>query len=193
MDLQVEEKPMTATERKALEKLIDGDFDALDRDLQQMAVEARAKAEEDVRESFAPRSQMVVDAQEELNTLTDEYNDDTNTLQRRFRDDKFALIARWKEQDVIWQDKKSNYGAGAVEGFTFDGLDDAITNSNRQVNAELSNARRVLEKERTKAQREVLLGGLVSSQARALIEGIPSATALFAAAMEERKELESGK
>ena len=177
-------KPLTATERKSLERLVDNDYEALKGEIRAHAQKAIAEEKARVKEEFATRVGDVDTAQQELQTLTDTYEDAKTELERAYNADKSELISRWRGRSIIYTSSRYE-----KDNFTYEGLQNALNQVDEEVGTRLNEAIRRAERGRIDAQRKVLLGGLASPQALELVASIPSAVSVFQA---ETKELTSG-
>lgn len=164
-----EDPPLKATERKALEKLVDNDFAALKVELQALAANTEVEREKEIRADFAARGADITQAQEETRALVAQFRLELGRLRDRYR----ALGVVRKDVNYNTETIKVN------EDYEHQGLTDALGMMRREVNGQLQNAMRLAERERVNTQRQVLLASLGSPEALALVESIPSASDLL--------------
>jgi hypothetical protein len=176
-------KALNATERRALEKLIDNDFSALKAEVGQMAMDVKADREAAIKEQYASRGADVAAAVEE-----------TKQLEAKFRTELRSLRDRWEAQGIVLdRDYYGRHSGGELalnDGYSHTGLKEAIAQMYREVERDQHRAMTIAERQRVQTQRKVLLASITSDEALQLVEEIPSAHALLMQAQEEvQKEL----
>lgn len=181
---------MTATERKSLERLIDNDFDQVLAEVNTLANKAAHDVEVKIRDEYAARSVDIDTATAELQEIERKHADAVLELNRQMQDKRSEVIARYRDDGLTFV----NTGRGGSGTFAPAGLDEALAEGRAEVEQRRMAVRTRLNKERSDAHRKVLLGGLESAQALALVEGIPTAEALYAlVGGTTAPELEEGK
>jgi hypothetical protein len=154
-------RPISTTERKALEKLVDEDFSILRGDLQQIAGEAKeAKAEAIRKEQRA----VIAKARKTEDQIRD--------ICRKARDEGFELKTRYSDDFTITVTAKS--------------VDAEIDKAGREIVAELAVANQILSRRQHETHRS-LLKATLSADAVALLDELPSAEALMREAVSARR------
>lgn len=156
------EKPVTATERKSLEKLIEADYAILGR-------EVRSRANEITR------------------VKVEQINEDNvhNTREAgAIRDRILKLVEDAREAG--FEVKFTNYGDGVTVKSLH--LDETTSKASAEIDADMHRALRLLDMKKNTALRE-LLRITVSDAARGLLDEMPTAREIFAEALRDQKEL----
>lgn len=163
-------RPLSATASRALQKLIDNDFDNVKAEIIAYAEEVQDRRTEEVKaewvEKTAAAEQFRIRAQE----LVDNYIRETDALKN---------IARMASVAVYIPNFRSGYSRNDTEvSVDVVGLDTAIGEVVRLTNREKNRALAALERERNTAQRKVLLA-TITTEAEAVLGQIPNAADMF--------------
>lgn len=165
MTAQIQKK-VTATERKALDKLLDEDFGILRGDLNRMAQEAQDNVRKDVEESSKAR---LTQARKIENKIKD--------LVRDAADKDFRVV-----------NPNDRYNPSATVVFQVNDLEveKAISKALTVVSRRLSGAVTLLARKQHQARRNMLIAS-ISDEAVAILDALPSAETLMAEVAAEQK------
>lgn len=214
-DAKVATKPLSATQAKNLEKVINNDFDTVAAELRAAAADARVKAQAEVEAQYNVTEEEVAAIRAEIVELSKAQTIADNELSARHREEKEALVEaqRAEAQDLYNRitarnleiqtstryggsttlDASSVTDAQILVGAKFipAGKTEALKVAVAKVEAQIERATLLLQRERLNAQRKVLLSSIVGDEAVALLESIPAAKDLFATALVEAEAVKA--
>lgn len=165
-------KPMSATQQRRLEKLVDNDFQALQAEIDQMAADLAKEKRHELTKEWNDRG-----------SNADAYVTRAQTLVREHRSAVEALVIDARSKGVeltVPEEYRSQEIKAKVAG-----LKDAISTAERDIEADRRRALNYLERARLTAQKKVLIAG-ITEEGFALLQEIPDARTLLMRAQQER-------
>lgn len=165
------DKPLNASERKALKDLVDNDFAALKQEIRRFASDA----------TTAKRNEVMADW-EAKGARKQEFLNRANDLRRTYAENVITLKA---EADAAGIELTRLEGGGYTPQVTVKGLEEALRLVSNEIASEMDRALMTLERQRLTAQRQVLLAG-ITAEALNLLGEIPTAAQLMTEAALDR-------
>jgi hypothetical protein len=171
-----EERPMTPGERQALSRIIKNTFETLMSELETLRLNAIADAErefnERVMETSGRRSELVAKATEEAIRINAEFK----KIEEEIRAEGF---------DVEWDNYyRPSYRNSAVVKVTDKHHRLLMEQRKRDIDNQYRKAVEILRRKKLDADKDLLLTAIKTEEAKAFMDSLPSATSLFALALE---------
>lgn len=172
-------KPLGITEKKQIEKYINSDYDLLIADLKQYKTELVRARTMEINEQFA---------QAEAQTTA------TMDAWATMRDQCLTAFRAWKEEaeNQGFTVKRDRYGSSNSlidinrPVLSIEGKERALREVEQEVDYVISRAKHALERKRGETLRALIMSGGVPEEAKALVQGLPSAQDVLLQAMQER-------
>jgi molecular chaperone GrpE (heat shock protein) len=169
-------KPLGITEKKQIEKYINSDYDLLIADLKQYRTELVRARTMEINEQFA-----AVEGQ--ANAVMEAWVEVRDQCREAFR--------AWQDNATqqgftIKRDRFNNLLEMNRPAITIEGKERALREVEQEVDYVISRAKHALERKRGETLRALIMSGGVPEEAKALVEGLPSAQDVLLAAMQER-------
>jgi hypothetical protein len=171
--------PLTVSERKVLKDLIDNDFRALLRELEQFALEARAAQENEIITEYADKTMA-------MNAITSEYSELLNRQYIERVDFANAQRELGYAPGPVYAPSGTNLSLRVV------GKEEAMRRALADYENAIRTARNAVETQRLNAQRRVLLAGLTPA-AREMLNDIPDAKTMMIQAQVSTEQIEASK
>lgn len=160
------EKPMGATQRRDLAKLIDNDFDSIKGDIGVFVNELKMNRLRQIEEEFAGQEERARQVQREWHEFAAGLRRQADDWLTQKRAEGFIISGEGsygRDQPVVTNNIKVSVPA----------KDRAIKDVDNLVSHQKMTAMQALERKRIQMQRDLLLEGLVSSRAKELLAGMP--------------------
>jgi hypothetical protein len=157
-------KAMSATERKMVKEIIDGDFDRLRREVDMHCAELARRKSVEFTERWAGLQEACRQAERDWQQLQADIRTRVNAFLDRKRDEGLRISVRYNDPPV-------SFGREVV--FTSIARENAETEFNNQMERAKMIARNALDNQRSQIQREIVLTGIVSGQAKDFIDSQP--------------------
>jgi len=173
-------KPMSATQRRDVQKLIDGEFEALKGDLGVFTNQLRIERARQIEEQFAERERQARQVEAEWQVVSAELRERADAWVRAKRDEGYTITAR------------DRYGNGVYCSFSpitvsIPEKDRALKEADNIVSHQKMTAIQALERQRLTMQKDVILDGLVD-QAKDLLAKMPNPRDLIAQILQGARE-----
>jgi hypothetical protein len=152
---------LTATDKKHLKELVEGDFAAAEIDMRQLAEDVKASRKAALREEYAVRLESCKDVEYQLRRLKAKFRKGIDQLIDDARED--GVTVRVTDDRAFTNLRVEVY----AEGFY-----PALQAVEESLDGELSRALNTLEKAKLATLRKVLISGL-ASEAEDLLDSIP--------------------
>lgn len=166
-------KPMTITERKMLLQVIDNDFKVLGNEVNLYATELKNQHMERIKEEYRDAERQIVEAENEL-----------VALQRRLRQEYEEFIVTKRNSGLSVRTSYRSIEFNTVN-FSVEARESALSQVDNDVNREVNKVRMELERKRLELHRTALLSGLVSKEAKDLLDSQPDPREMLADALQE--------
>lgn len=176
------EKPLTASEKKAMLDLVNNDFQTLKREMEVFALDLRAQRKKDAEEESKAMQEGVNDWRARAHKISEEYSAAKRALDEQFVENRRALNAEAKAAgyEIQWD----NYGRSNHEVIVT-GLQQRLAKIEAETQTEIATAKATLERERLVATRKIMLAGIPKG-AVSLVQSIPTAKSLMEKAAANR-------
>lgn len=160
-------KPMSATERREIRRIMEKEFELLHTELQTKSEEIRHQMREDVKKKFEPLRREAERAAAKLKKEAEKVEEKLN-----------ALVAECREKGV----KPTNSMSVKVNiSPTWEpiGLQEALANVDHEVRQQLAEARAMLKRQEVDFDKQLSLNAIVSAEAQEFVAAIPKASDVF--------------
>jgi len=178
---KVVEKPMGATQRRDLAKLIDNDFESLKGELGVFANQLKIQRERQIEEEYEEQERQARQVEAEWNAFGADLRRQADEWMRRKREEGYQIGygGRYGDEQAI--------KIGSIK-VTVPAKERALKDVDNIVNHQKMTALQALERQRLQLQRDVLLDGLISTKARELLDKMPNPRELLAQVMQGAQE-----
>jgi hypothetical protein len=172
------QKSMGPMEKRALEKLVNADYEVLAREMTQYAAELTRARHREIEAEFANRGEDVA-----------QFNAEWDALRHRWQDEFREFQSRVRDAGLTIRPNRDGYGNRELFSTTsavFDipGKSTALDNIKRDVDLQMARAKTALERKRVETNRAILIAGL-AEEATALLTKMPDPRELVVQALQE--------
>ena len=159
------DEPLSAAQRTVLTKLVDNDFNALRKEMEQLAADTLEARIEAIKEDYAQIEATAKAAQRQMQK---------ELAKSRKRIDRIKN----ETNGIQWNYNRSDVGRYVDFTYTVRGLLEQQNEARQENRRLLERALLTLERQRLTAQRRVLISA-VSAEARQIVDDVPTAKALM--------------
>jgi phage host-nuclease inhibitor protein Gam len=177
-------KPMTATERKELRRIIGARFELLDQELAQRRTAIRSKIENDLRESKAKDIAQYEAKLKEFAKEAEKLNDKADALWAEIRAAGLTTggrTNRYSSGSNNWQYATQICTVNVARNLEVADIKTHVDRASQELFTEHGAAKLDLHKMQLQIEEELAVGALISEQAQSFLERIPQASALLPA------------
>jgi hypothetical protein len=178
-------KPMTATERKELRRIIGARFELLDAELVQRRQAIRTKIETDLRASKAKEVATFEGKLKDLAKEAEKLNDKAEALWKDIRENGLTPATRSHRHSVgrspSWQYANQICTINVSRSLEVANIKQHVDHASAELFAEHGAATLDLNKMQLQIEEELAVGALISAEAQSFLARIPQATAILPA------------